>query len=182
MASTTSQMASSVKVKVTQSCLTLCDPRDYAVHGIFQTRILEQVAFPFSRGSSQPKDWTQVSRIAGGFFTRWATREAQPTSSVRSTRYSRYEQFHSYPKYCGEWASQVAMVVKNPPANAGDIETWTGLLGREDPLEEGMTTHSSILAWGIPRSEEPGRLQSMGSQRVGDNWGDLTLTQALWRI
>ena len=58
-----------VKVKVTQSCLTLCDPMNCVVHGILQARILEWVAFPFSRGSSQPKDQTQVSRIAGGFFT-----------------------------------------------------------------------------------------------------------------
>ena len=47
------------------------------VHGILQARILEWVAFPFSRGSSQPRDWIQVSHIAGGFFTSWATREAQ---------------------------------------------------------------------------------------------------------
>ena len=54
----------------------LCDPKDYTVHGVLQTRILEWVAFPFSRGSSQPRDRTQVSCIAGGFFTSWATREA----------------------------------------------------------------------------------------------------------
>ena len=66
-----------VKVKVAQSCLILCDPMDYTAHGIFQARILEWVAFPFSRGSSQPRDRTQISRIAGGFFTSWATREAQ---------------------------------------------------------------------------------------------------------
>ena len=58
-----------LKVKVVQSCLTLCYPIDYAVHGILQARILEWVDFPFSRGSSQPRDQTQVSRIAGGFFT-----------------------------------------------------------------------------------------------------------------
>ena len=46
---------SSVKVKAAQSCLTLCDPTDYTVHGILQARILEWVAFPFSRGSSQPR-------------------------------------------------------------------------------------------------------------------------------
>ena len=57
-----------MKVKVTQSCPTLCDPVDYIVHGILQARILEGVAFPFSRGSSQPRDQTQVSHIAGGFF------------------------------------------------------------------------------------------------------------------
>ena len=61
-----------MKVKVSQSCLTLCDPTDYAVHGILQTRILEWVAFPFSRGSSQLRDWTQDSHTAGGFFTSWA--------------------------------------------------------------------------------------------------------------
>ena len=57
-----------VKVKVAQSCLTLCDPKDYIVHGILQAKILEWVAFPFTRGSSQPRDWTQVSHIAGSFF------------------------------------------------------------------------------------------------------------------
>ena len=58
-----------VKVKVAQSCLTLCDPKDYIVHGILQAKILEWVAIPFSRGSSQSRDWTQVSHITGGFFT-----------------------------------------------------------------------------------------------------------------
>ena len=58
-----------VVVKVTQSCQTLCNPMDCTVHGILQARIPEWVAFPFSRGSSQPRDQTQVSRISGGFFT-----------------------------------------------------------------------------------------------------------------
>ena len=64
------------EVKVAQLCLTLWNPMDYTVYGILQARILEWVAFPFSRGSSQPRDQTQVSRIAGGFFTSWATKEA----------------------------------------------------------------------------------------------------------
>ena len=55
----------------------LYDPMDYTVYGILQARILEWVAFPFSRGSFQPRDQTQVSQIADGFFTSWATREAQ---------------------------------------------------------------------------------------------------------
>ena len=67
------------KVKVTQLFPTVCDPMDYTVHGTLQARILEWSAFPFSRWSSQPRDWTQVSHIAGGFFTSWATREAQDT-------------------------------------------------------------------------------------------------------
>ena len=58
-------------------------------------------------------------------------------------------------------------VVKNPPAMQEIQETQFLSLGWEDPLEEGMTTHSSILAWRIPWTEEPGRLQSMESQRVG---------------
>ena len=57
------------EVKVVQSCLTLCDPMDYTVHRILQARILEWVAFPFSRGSSQPRDQAQVSHMAGRFFT-----------------------------------------------------------------------------------------------------------------
>ena len=61
-------------MKVAQSCLTLCDPMDYTVHGILQARIPEWVAVPFSRGSSQPRDQIQVSLIAGGFFTVSATR------------------------------------------------------------------------------------------------------------
>ena len=70
-----------LKVKVAQSCPILCDPMDYRVHGILQARILEWVAVPFSRGSSQPRGRTQVSRIAGRFFTSWATREAQEYGS-----------------------------------------------------------------------------------------------------
>ena len=61
---------------------------------------------------------------------------------------------------------QVAVVVKNPPANQ---EMLGQSLGREDPLKEGTATHSSILAWGIPWTEEHGGLQSMGLQKVGCN-------------
>ena len=56
------------EVKATKSCPALCKPMDYTVHGILQARILEWVAVPFSRGSSQLRDRTQVSCIAGGFF------------------------------------------------------------------------------------------------------------------
>ena len=69
-----------VKMKVTQSCLTtLYDPKDYIVHGILQAKILEWVAFPFSRGSSQPRDQTQVSQIAGGSLP------AEPQGKPRNT-------------------------------------------------------------------------------------------------
>ena len=64
-------------------------------------------------------------------------------------------------KYCG--ASLVVHLVKNPPAV---WETWIGFLGWEDSLEEGMATHSSTLAWRIPWTEEPGRIQPIGLHRV----------------
>ena len=60
------------------------------------------------------------------------------------------------------WAFQVVLVVKNLPANAGDIREEGSIPGLEDPLEEGMVAHSSILAWRIPWTEEPGGLQSLG--------------------
>ena len=62
-------LSSYMKVKVTQLCPTLFDPIDYTVHGILQARILEWVAFPSSRGSSQSRGQTQVSCLAGRFFT-----------------------------------------------------------------------------------------------------------------
>ena len=68
-----------VDVKENKSCPVMSislQSMDYTIHGILQARLLEWVAFPFSREPSQPRDQTQVSRIAGGFFTRWATGEA----------------------------------------------------------------------------------------------------------
>ena len=74
------------------------------------------------------------------------------------------------PKYAYQFssarASLVAQLVKNPPTMR---ETWVPSLGWKDPLEKEMATHSSILAWRIPWTEDPGGLQSMGSQGVGHN-------------
>ena len=74
---------------------------------------------------------------------------------LQCTRSERIE--HSFP---------VAQRLKHLP---GIQETWVRSLGREDPLEKEIATHSSTLAWKIPWREEPGRLQSMGSQRVGND-------------
>ena len=60
-------------------------------------------------------------------------------------------------------------MVKNPPTNAGDTGGMSLILGQEEPLEKEMTTQSSIFAWRIPWTEVRGRLQSLGSQRVGHN-------------
>ena len=67
----------------------------------------------------------------------------------------------------GKKASLVTQVVNNPPTVQ---ETWVLYLGQEDPLEKEMATHSSILSWEIPWTEEPDGLQSIGSQRVGHDW------------
>ena len=72
---------------------------------------------------------------------------------------------HQQQQQGSKWASLVAQMVKNLPAM---WEMWLPSLGWEDPLEEGMATHSSILAWEIPWIEEPGGLQSKESQRVSD--------------
>ena len=61
---------------------------------------------------------------------------------------------------------EVVLVVKNSPTSAGDVRDTGSILDQEDPLEEEMATHSSILAWRIPQTEEPGGLQSIGSQRI----------------
>ena len=81
--------------EVPQSCSTLCDPMDWSlpgssVNGIFQSRVLEWVAMPSSRGSSQPRDQTQVSHIAGRCFTIWATREADEDviNTVKKNRFA----------------------------------------------------------------------------------------------
>ena len=129
-----------------QLCPTLCDPTDYSspvfsVHGIFQARILEWVAISSSRGSSWPRDWTHISGISCIAFN-------ECLSYVQR-------------------ASLVAQRLKRLPAMQ---ETLVRSPGQEDPLEKEMTTYSSILAWRIPWTEEPGGLQSTGSQRVRHDW------------
>ena len=134
---------------------------DYTVHGILQARILEWIAFPFSRGSSQPRNRTQVSHIAGGFFTSWEAHVKQglpwwPSGEESACNVGDLGSIpelerspgggHGNPLQCS-WASLVAHLVKNSPAV---WETWAQSLGWEDPLEKGKATHSSILAWRIP--------------------------------
>ena len=92
-----------VKVLVTQSCPILCDPMDCglpdsSVHGILQTRILEGVAIPFSRGSSQPRGWTHVSCTAGRFFTVLATRESE--SEITQSCPTLMKFYCTFPVFC----------------------------------------------------------------------------------
>ena len=132
--------------KLLQSCLTLCNPMDCSlpgvfVHGILQAIILEWVAISFSRQTCTY--YLFLGRLLAG-------------------------------------ASQVALVVKNSPANAGDLRDVDLTPSQEDPLEESMATHSSILAWRIPWREEPCRLQSIGLQRVKQDWSDWARTHILF--
>ena len=125
--------------KVAQSCPTLCDPMDCSlpgssVHGIFQARVLEWVAISFSRESSQPRDWTRVSHIAGRRFIVWATREDLLYKSflICCSGLARYLS-----------GKRVCLPVQEPQ------EMWVWPLGQEDPLEKETATNSSILAWRI---------------------------------
>ena len=75
----------------------------------------------------------------------------------------------------------MALGVKIQPANAAERQVPS--LGQEDPLDKGIATHSCIVVWKIPCTEEPGRLQFMGSQRVGHDWSDLVQhTGGIWRL
>ena len=74
---------------------------------------------------------------------------------------------NNYTDKVNKRASQVALVVKNPPANAGDLRDTGSIPGSGRSPEGGHATHSSILTWRIPWTEEPGRLQTIRSQRVG---------------
>ena len=128
-----------------------CSPPGSSVHGILQARILEWVAIPFSRGISQPRDQTRVSRTAGRFFANRATREALLHLYINV-------QLHII---IYNITYLVGQVVKNLPMMQ-KTRVWP--LCWEDPLEKEMTTRSRILAWRIPWMEEPGGLQSTGSQ------------------
>ena len=158
-----------------------CSLPGSSVHGIFQARILQWVAISFSRGSSRPRDWTWVSCTAGRLFT-----EPPGKSSLLISKNTHFSDiiintlfflwlwfalflcpFFTFKFYIYIYlkckTSLVAQTVKCLPTMQ---ETWVRSLGREDPLQKEMATHSSTLAWKIPWMEEPGRLQSMGLQRV----------------
>ena len=128
---------------VAQSCPTLCNPMDCSlpgssVHRIPQARTLEWVDVPFSRGSSQPRDQTQVFCISGRFFT------TEPPGNL--------VEVYNLRKHLTTYKFLVVYLYIYIPY-------WPKPGG-------GNSTHSSILAWKTPWIEKPGGLQSMGSQKV----------------
>ena len=119
--------------------------------------------------------------LPGSCASKKSTSNAGDPSSIPGSGRSPGERI-GYPLQYS-WASPVAQTLKNPPAMQG---TWIQSLGweeipwRKKPLEKGTAIHSSILAWRIPWTEEPGRLQSMGLQRVGGDWATFTLYTAFF--
>ena len=165
-----------------QSYPTLCDPMDWSplgssVHGISQARLLELVAIAFSRGSSQCRGQICVSFTGRQIVYPWATREmlriwlnVQFSHSVMSDS-MRPPSFSVHGILQARILEWIAM-----PSSRGSspLRDWTQVLcitgGLHHLMEKAMATHSSTLAWKIPWTAEPGRLQSMGSLRVGHDW------------
>ena len=141
-----------VKVKVTQLCLIHCDSVNCnlqvsSVCGILQSRILEWVAVPFSRGSSASRDRTQVSHIAGGFFTIWVTRESQYSSQYFAMHSSRGSfQLKDQTMFPTLQANSLPSVPPGKPKNTG-VVSLSFLQGIFLTQESncGLLHHSSIL-------------------------------------
>ena len=107
----------------------------------------------------------------------WRTKVSHKDTHLKAT----------FPTWHGIWmleykpsASWVVLVVKNWPANAGDVRDLGSIPVLEDPLQKGMATHSSVLARRIPWTEEPGGLQSIGWQRAGHGWSGLAQHSVKW--
>ena len=158
--------------EVTQLCPTLCDPMDcsppgFSVHGILQARVLEWVAISFSRGSSKPRDRTQVSHIAGRRFNLWATRQVKDDGKLQQPNSGRTRNNLDLPGM-KVW---VIYVIKNH-------NQQRCLLSERGNTEYGVEecilntscdcmTSSNNCWWG---TSKPSMLRSMGSQRDGHNW------------
>ena len=155
----------------------LCDPMGYSlpgssVCGIFQARVLEWIAISFSkttaRDSQTPQDWNASRPLSPSnlltFHSTWLLIFFFISLSLEHSPLF-YTSILKPLGFTGGWMG------KEPDCQwQATQETWVQSLGWEDPLEEKMATHSSMLAWRIPWTEEPGELQLIGSQRVGHNW------------
>ena len=144
---------------VSQSCPILCYPTDCSppgssVHGLSQARPLQWIAIALSssKGPFPPRDQTCISCVS----LHWQA-DSLPAEPPEKLCILYIVVIHGLPS---------GSAGKESACNSGATEARVQRLGREDPLEEEMATHSSVLVWEIPRTEEPGGLQSMGSQRV----------------
>ena len=149
-----------------QACLTFCDPKvcslpDSSVHGFSRQEYWSGLPFP------SPEDLPDPG-IEPGSPALWADALPSEPPGKPSVRDLLLLLEISYTECEPSLATQM---VNNLPAMQ---EIWVWSQGQEDPLEEGMTTHSSIFAWRILWTEESGRLQSIGLQRAGHDWATHT--------
>ena len=150
-------------------CPTLCYPMDCSlqgssVHGIFQAIVLEWIAISFSRDLPDPGIEPWSPRIYH-YILIIVTQESLLSRYHHKCQQKRQLCFITKPVHV--WVSLVAQMVKNLSAKQ-ETQVWS--LGQEGPPEKGMATNSSVFAWRIPWIKTPGRLQSMGSQRVEHDW------------
>ena len=171
-------VSTAAAAKLLQSCPTLCDPRDGSppgspVPGILQARTLEWVASSFSNAwkwKVKVKSLSHVQLLA----TPWTTAYQAPPAKWISHTHTCIPSVLAFP-FRSPQCITYRVPVKNLPVMQ---ETWAWPQGWEDPLVKGLATHSSLLAGRIPRTEERGGLQSIGSQRVGLYWATNTHTHA----
>ena len=148
-----------------------CRPPGSSIHGIFQARVLEWGAIALSTNAY----WRYV--IVPLFY--FHNRKISNALILPSFASASCSNIHLTFLILHSGASQMVLVVKNPPANAGDARDAGSIPGSGRSLGEGMATHSSILAWRMSWTEKSGGLQSTRSHRVGHNWSDLARMHAL---
>ena len=153
-------------MKVILSCPTLCDPIDYTVHGILQARILDWVAFPFSRGSSQPRGQTQVSRIAGGWILYQLSHKGSPRilewvaytfSSGSSKPRNQTEVSCIAGGFFTNWATREGgwsglKFVLPGRTHVECFSPWAALFKRErrrEPGKKGLNTGPALFKWSV---------------------------------
>ena len=141
-----SYTAKHVKVKVAQSCPALCDTVDCIVHGILQARILEWVAYPFSSGSSPPRNRTGVSCIAGGFFTNWVIRETRKTHILFFFNCNAVNPCYSQTVYL--WFAYSLKFTCNPQSNTQVLSWSFSSLQGCDTFESTKFTLPPEVKWG----------------------------------
>ena len=155
-----------VKVQLFEPPWTIAPPGSH-VHGLLQARVPEWVVFPFSRGSSQPRDGTWVSSTAGNLFTIWATREVPRLGLKWNNIFCEQEDNLCMSYIKGKWV-QIIYFYYIPIFH--HIKNFRRIPYGLSEKAMAMAPHSSTLAWKMPWTKKPGRLQSMRLLRVRHDW------------
>ena len=169
------------KVKVAQSCLTLCESMDCTVHETLQARRLEWVAFPFSRGFSQPRDQTQVSHIAGGFLTSWATREAHRCENW-TIKKAEHRRMDAFKLWC--WRKLLRVLWTASRSNQSIVKEINPEYSLEGLMLKLKLQYLGHLMWRVDSLEKVLMLgKNEGRRRRGQQrmrWLDGIMTQYAW--